>query len=330
MRDLTKDIIEALSEGSPTAREYFQEIISKLEASGFKDPDIEAIMDVVTARQDPNRARLTIGPRIVEFADPPSNQATDMKATVLLGTIKGAVEARCSKADFRESDAHYEKFFKEFPTGRINGVIPMALRQVFTTNYDRCIESFLRKYGYEDGFQEKAGYGRVFTANWPETEAATFTLCKLHGSVDWWEVGGRIIQSSFVLGQSLTDEQVTGRMMVYPASEKYALTSPYAECLFYFRRSLMGDRRGEPVVVVGYSFRDASVNNAFADAIKTNPNIRIFSLGRHATAHQYELEEPLRSKVVPVDGDFGSSKSLDALRSAIGGGGYVTRIPRGG
>ena len=71
----------------------------------------------------------------------------------------------------------------------------------------------------------------------------------------------------------------------------------------------------EPIVVIGYSFRDAPINNAFIDAIKLYPNIRILSMGPHAKAHQFELEEPLRSKVVPIEAEFGSDYSIQALRA---------------
>lgn len=316
MQDFTMEIPKALKDDE--AGEV-NRILGRLREFGYRDADIEAVMDVLTAREDPNRARRSIGPRLIEFAERVVNKVSDVKANILLEAIKEQIEARCSRANFQQSDAYYEKFFKGVPTGFTNG-IPMVFQQIFTTNYDLCIDKFIRKQGYEDGFEEKVGYGRVFTANWRGTGAQGFTLCKLHGSVNWFEVGGRITQLAFAPGQSFMDEQVTGRMMVYPASEKYAMTSPYAECLFHLRRSLMAERLYEPVIVVGYSFRDAPVNNAFVDAIKINPNIKIFSLGPHARAHQYELEEPLKSKVVPVEAEFGSDYAIQALKRALSGG----------
>src|SRR2546428_9859492 len=297
MQDFTMEIPKALKEDE--AGEV-NRILGRLRQSGFKDADIEAVMDVLTAREVPNRARRSMGPRLIEFAENIANKASDPWATNLLTRIKEEIEIRCSKADFQKSDAFYQKFFSQAPTGTING-IPTLFVQVFTTNYDLCIDRYLRKRGFADGFEEQTGYGRVFTGTWPSPGTATLTLCKLHGSINWFEVGGRITQHTFAPGQSFMGEEVTGRMMVYPASEKYALTAPYAECLFYFRHSLMSGRFAEPVVVVGYSFRDAPINNAFVDAIKLNPNIKILNMGPHAKAHQYELEEPLKSKAIPVE-----------------------------
>src|SRR2546428_349030 len=105
MRDLTTDIVQGLSEGQPAIQQYFSDITTQLEEFGFKEPDIEAIMDVLTARQDLSRARLSVGPRIIELADKPANLAPDSLANALLKVMKGAIEARCSKADFRSSDA---------------------------------------------------------------------------------------------------------------------------------------------------------------------------------------------------------------------------------
>jgi len=317
MKGFTDEIPKALKDDE--AKEVY-DILGRLRGFGFPDADIESVMDVLTAREDLNRARRSIGPRLIEFVDNVPNKTYNIKANVLLASIKEQIEARCSKAVFQQSDSYYERFFKEAPSGvRLGGGVPAIYQQVFTTNYDLCIDRFLRSRGYGDGFEEKPGYGRVFTATWPDSRDAKYALCKLHGSVNWFEVGGLVTQHTFAPGQSFMGENVTGRMMVYPASEKYALTTPYAECLFYFRQSFMSDTWHEPIVVIGYSFRDPAVNSAFTDAIKANPNIKIFSLRPRASANQYELDEPLRSKVVPVDAEFGTDYAIEALRRVVHG-----------
>src|SRR2546426_8420754 len=143
MRDLTKEIIQVLTNGQPVMQQYFADIILRLEDFGFKDPDIEAIRDVLTARQDLNRARNSLGPRIIEISDKPADWGLDSKASAFLDAMKAAIESRCSKADFHNSDAYYERFFKEVPSGWTNGV-PNIFAHIFTTNYDLCIDKFLR------------------------------------------------------------------------------------------------------------------------------------------------------------------------------------------
>jgi len=307
MLEFTQEMPKALQDDE--AKE-FNRILARLGEFGFPNPDIESVMDVLTAREDLKRAKKSIGPRLIEFVEKELNRPSDFKAGVLLDKIKEQIEARCSKANFTQANAYYQKLFQRVPTSIPSGLF----RQIFTTNYDRCLEEFLENRSYEDGFEESRGFGRIFTGNWPEVgNSYANTLCKLHGSVDWFEVGDRVYQFPFVPGQSLTNKQMAGRMMVYPASEKYIVVSPYAEALFYFRRSLMADRIDPFVIAVGYSFRDDPINNAFIDGLKVNPYLRILSVRPLASANQYELEEPLRSKVVPVDAEFGKDSAFEAI-----------------
>src|SRR5713101_5528369 len=135
MQDFTMEIPNALKDDE--AGEV-NRILGRLREFGYRDADIEAVMDVLTAREDLNRARRSIGPRLIEFAEKVVNRGSDLKANALLERIKEQIEARCSKAHFEKSDAYYEKFFKEVPTSWTNN-IPMVFHQVFTTNYDLCI-----------------------------------------------------------------------------------------------------------------------------------------------------------------------------------------------
>ncbi len=311
MSEFTQEIPKSLQDDE--AKE-FNRILARLGEFGFQNADIESVMDVLSAREDLKRAKKSIGPRLIEFVEKELKSQSDFKAGVFLDKIKDQIEARCSKAHFTQANAYYDKLFQKVPSSYPSGLF----RQIFTTNYDRCLEEFLENRSYEDGFEQSKGFGRVFTGNWPEAgNAYVNTLCKLHGSVDWFQVGDRVYQFPFVPGQSLTNKQMAGRMMVYPASEKYTMVSPYAESLFYLRRSLMTDNIEPFVIVVGYSFRDDPINNAFIDALKVNRHLRILSVRPLASANQYELEEPLRSKVVPVDAEFGKDTAFGAIRSAI-------------
>jgi len=311
MKGFTKEILEKFAGG--TGKPMLQAILKRLEDFGFREPDIEAIMDVLTARMSPNKAKFSIGPRVVEFAERSIDLTDDEDANILLLAIESEIEARCAKANFRVSDAYYQQFFDRVPGGKMgtrSGTIPMGFQHIFTTNYDLCIDSYLRKFDCAKGFVDFSGYGRVFTGDWP-VDSDAWTLCKLHGSVDWYEVGGRITQLTVAPNASLYDEKIERRMMVYPASEKYALRSPYAECLFYLRQRL---RTEQYCVVVGYSFRDTPINNAFADSLRLNPQLKIFSVSPRAQTHVAEMEEPLKSKIIPVDAEFGTESAILGLQ----------------
>lgn len=314
MKEFTREILESVSQRG-TEKRVLTSILTRLNQFGFKDPDVEAVMDVLTAARDMAQAKLSIGPRIIQFAEKNIVLGYDETANRILAMIEKLIESRCAKANFKVSDAYYGTFFDRVPGGKMgtsSGTIPMGFQHIFTTNYDLCIDSYLRKHSCANGFVDFSGYGRVFTGDWPE-QSDTWTLCKLHGSVDWYEVGGRITQLMVVPTASLYDEKIEGRMMVYPASEKYALSSPYAECLFYLRQLLGTERE---CVVVGYSFRDAPINNAFRDALRLNPQLKIFSLSPRAQTHVAQMEEPLKSKIIPVEAEFGTEAAIVALQSA--------------
>jgi hypothetical protein len=65
-------------------------------------------------------------------------------------------------------------------------------------------------------------------------------------------------------GDRITSGIVAKEVMVYPTREKYFSKDPYFGLLHILR-----DRLGheEKYVVIGYSFRDDAINNAFFDAV---------------------------------------------------------------
>lgn len=60
--------------------------------------------------------------------------------------------------------------------------------------------------------------------------------------------------------------------MVYPIYEKYISLEPFYSLYTVFRNMLWSQ---EIVVVIGCSFRDISVNNAFMDYLKSNKQARM-------------------------------------------------------
>src|SRR5216683_6573484 len=68
MKEFTKEILENVRTDEP-AKKVLNATLRRLEEFGFKDPDIEAVMDVLTATQDLGKAKLSIGPRVIAFAE---------------------------------------------------------------------------------------------------------------------------------------------------------------------------------------------------------------------------------------------------------------------
>src|SRR5713101_3212957 len=103
MQDFTMEIPNALKDDE--AGEV-NRILGRLREFGYRDADIESVMDVLTAREDLNRAKRSIGPRLIEFAEKNVKHTENLMANVILERIKEQIEARCSKANFQQSDAY--------------------------------------------------------------------------------------------------------------------------------------------------------------------------------------------------------------------------------
>jgi hypothetical protein len=232
---------------------------------------------------------------------------------LLLDEIKDIIDRECRKADFDKASRYYEKFFLACPGEWVANRIPAPYKHIFTTNYDRCVDKFMNRQpqGCQDGFVTAQGVGqRVFVGNWDDS-AAGYTLCKLHGSVNWFRLERVSQLRTFPGPRSPGGGFPYKRSMVYPATEKFAFSSPYVECLFYLRRRLAVE---DQCVVAGYSFRDPEINTAFYDAFALNPRLKVFLVSPHASKNCRLFEEPLRSKVIPIDARFGTQEAIDSLR----------------
>jgi hypothetical protein len=88
-------------------------------------------------------------------------------------------------------------------------------------------------------------------------------------NISWWERDDKkIVISSH--GKSSYGEKFNDHIMIYPVYEKYISREPFYSLYTAFRRILF-----EEQIVIGYSFRDISINNAFLDYIRTNKESRI-------------------------------------------------------
>ena len=95
---------------------------------------------------------------------------------------------------------------------------------------------------------------------------------KLHGSIDWRirSSDKRIVQREYT--KLFKGEKYPEQVMVYPAYEKYVSEDPYFSLYYYFRYLL---HINTIYIVIGFSFRDLSINNAFRDALMNKPASRM-------------------------------------------------------
>jgi hypothetical protein len=139
----------------------------------------------------------------------------------------------------------------------------------------------------------------------------------LHGSVNYYkQEDGRIVKYPTSLDEEdMESERIIDNMMIYPIGEKYATITPYFEILSRFRNTLINEK---VVIVIGYSFRDDPINNAFVDrAVRHRTSFKIILVDPMANDIIEYMPNVLQSLVTPVQAEFGSQNSLNSIVSAI-------------
>lgn len=151
--------------------------------------------------------------------------------------------------------------------------------KLFTTNYDLAFEQAASNTGFVviDGFEYSNpsyfnpmwfNYDIVNRSHSKNSEGAyipnVFQLYKMHGSVDWRKVNGRVRK----LG---ADSQIGEPVFIYPSSSKYQTSydSPYLDMMTSFLEVVKQPRTA--VLCLGFGFNDKHINNALTMALRTNP-----------------------------------------------------------
>ncbi|WP_409438764.1 SIR2 family protein [Psychromonas sp. GE-S-Ul-11] len=155
--------------------------------------------------------------------------------------------------------------------------------KLFTTNYDLAFEHAASNTGFVviDGFEYSNpsyfnpmwfNYDIVNRAQSLSSEGAylpnVFQLYKMHGSVDWRKVNGRI--------RKISADSTTGSpVFIYPSSSKYQTSydSPYLDMMTSFLDAVKKPRTG--VLCLGFGFNDKHINNALTMALRTNPEFML-------------------------------------------------------
>lgn len=134
---------------------------------------------------------------------------------------------------------------------------------------------------------------------------------KLHGSIDWWRDNNNNIFQNFSGNTPVV--RLTERSIIYPIYEKHISAEPFFTFYQYFRRRLLHENI---VVVIGYSFADPSINNAFVDWLTFNTNARIIIVARD------NYQERIREV-------FGNqSRRTEFMRQYFGENGFINDLTR--
>ncbi len=277
MEELTNVVMRELKSSYNRDLNVIHSIVRRIEKFGIT-PDIEAILTCIDALSNPSRALKNAGPFagfIFEHKRPDEllsryktySKKEDFKA--IAKEIRSIIRKNCFYPSIKEYEKKirdvYDTFFK---------ALDFSLSKtlwVFTTNYDLCFERYLemKNIAFYDGFDKRNRFNSDFM------EAGGLQLYKLHGSSNWvvtedCKEGEFTKTDTFI---EVGEQTIRGRMvkdvMIYPTSEKYFSKSPYFELLNRFREYLnYSKKEKEKCIIIGYSFRDIPINNAFIDIFK--------------------------------------------------------------
>jgi hypothetical protein len=197
---------------------------------------------------------------------------------------------------------------------------------VATVNYDLVLEiystqtniavipKFLRR-----GFKSTNG-SDVLAINEITQGAMDLEYIKLHGSIDWWlNDQGKVVRST---EQNNPFEVLIDRTMIYPIYEKFVSKDPFFALYQYFRKMLFKD---DIVIVIGYSFRDASINNAFLDWLRSKPTSRLIIVARQEKQNNIRAIFNNNARIQFVDTYFGQNGFINSLEYVLS---HTTPLPR--
>jgi hypothetical protein len=157
---------------------------------------------------------------------------------------------------------------------------------IFTTNYDLYNEKALDELGffYNNGFTgtyerkfNPISYNYAFVENmnlnqdvW-DTISNFYNLYKIHGSINWVNKNGTIIEKSI---NNIKDETV----MIYPTplKDRSTLMTPYSDLMRNMQQSLM--KNNSILIILGYSFSDEHINRIILNMLAV-PSFRLVILG---------------------------------------------------
>jgi len=301
-------------------------------------PDFEGILTVLNAWTEPTEAIRELGP----FAAVLANELNTAKMrprqefSELISEIKKLLVQKCGNPDMTRAKQTYDQLFgtlakiggvlfrsdgarTDLQTGtpiRIPGGAYLRTLDILTLNYDLVIERY---------FTDRRIAGDLYTGFTPtgmeffyhpeeyRYGSGKTNLIKLHGSIDQFFGKDTIEKTVAPPEASYYTKEVLERMMIFPAGEKYVTRYPYFPLYKFLREWLARD----PLcIVIGYSFRDEAVNNAFIDGLKSNSALKIIYVSPNASCDIQNLRND-RGRVSCMDKKFGEDDIFEDLKNRI-------------
>ena len=258
------------------------------------------------------------------FNQPISSSEEQKTAKTLLEHFKKFVRARCtideSKADL--IDEVYRNFFdvlgEKYGVGLNQAPNGKQYRtagdwQIYTTNYDTCIESFWEGVAdINDLFDENRGLKILGVNNVKITNK--IKVVKLHGSIDWYKLSlWRIVKSSSARVK-VGKEMVQAEQMLYPVQQKDLYLYPWLSLIAGFKDDLQRLRNW---IVIGYSFNDEFILNIFKEFLSADPNYNLILLDPNAYQIAQSKFKEFPTKVKSIARNFADATSTRVITQVL-------------
>lgn len=138
--------------------------------------------------------------------------------------------------------------------------------RIFSLNYDLCLEENVN-CKIETGFYEDLPWdGNLFNQAQDDEKTAIY-LYKLHGSIDWERQNGQLRKSA---------QHNIKADVIFGTDIKLQAIDPYLFYLYEFRKYAL---ESEVIVAIGYSFNDAHINDLIRQAMDSDNDKKIISVG---------------------------------------------------
>lgn len=159
--------------------------------------------------------------------------------------------------------------------------------KVFSLNYDLCFEKIVGQDKIELGFDEM---GEWSYNNFELADSKSYTLYKLHGSLDWYtDLDTNKLKQS--------DEAHPNPLLIFGENNKLRAIDPYLFYIYEFRRFCFhADLK--LIVCIGYSFSDEHINEIITQAVKNNSQVRVLTTIRESVHTIEEIKEAKRNEIL--------------------------------
>lgn len=321
--------------GMPTTRDFLNELRRQVEATRLRvvydaaldqlgnDADIERLLDILAQwRAYPHSLppRLAAGLPAAPTQPPPIARApaevTDLHEAALRLIITRYSDVDPDRAHFLYG--WLLLWLKGFSTN-------WSPLPIFTTNYDWTFERMVERgkrriMTLVDGFVANPAGSLWDPGAFHRLKGARhwqIVLFKLHGSTSWYrQTSGQIAKITHAERQPGQLENV----VVYPTEAKTELVreEPFLTAYSYLTACLSTGAR--LCVVIGYSFRDPEINEAFRIGLAENSELHIIVLDPDLDKGRLEKGlqcNPERMTFVKDEFRYYGTTSNDALRRAI-------------